>query len=168
MREGPYTAAYVYDLVQHSPSYDYQAHLVYNAESEVMYGEKMTITQVREYIDEVTSTRWWHNRTPKKVWTVKLDPVGMYGDGYCYADYENSTIALPRWGRNKLTILHELSHMFIEGKRSKTPWHGPQFAWFFSHISKRFDPELHAKLMKSFQDYEVELKKPRTVLRLWR
>lgn len=162
---GPYTPQSVAPFVKHSPSPDSQAHRVYNAEHSIR-GKPITLAGAREYVEAITITRWWRNRATQRVWNLKV--AHEKRDNPATADYWNSTIWLPEWAREPVTILHEVTHILHACKRTNQAWHGPEFAWLECHMMKRFEPTLYEKLKKAFNSYEVETKRPSfSVTRYW-
>jgi hypothetical protein len=166
MKDGPFTAKNISRAVKWSPSPDSQAHLVYNAEC-LLRAPELTLNESRDYVNRITSTKWWRIRTPRKIWEIEV--LARYKSSRdAVAVYNASAIALPKWARDPITILHELTHMLHTSKRTKQAWHGPEYAWLECRVIQRFEPELYEELKRAFNSYEVETKRPSfSVVRYW-
>lgn len=146
--------------VKYSPVLDFQAHLVYNAEDSIYYSKPKTLAWATKYVDSITGTLWWKNRTPKKAWDIAVVAKGGKND-MAYADYHNSRILLPDWALEPVTIIHELTHIILSNRRTRNAWHGPEFAWIECQVLKHYDPRMHRKLVTAFGTYGVITKPPK-------
>lgn len=67
---------------------------------------------------------------------------------------------LPRWARNKMTILHELAHGIcwsMYGVR-KVAGHGPEWAQIFLDLVSKFDQEHYVKLKEEYSKLKITVK----------
>ena len=173
MKTGTHTWENTADYVKGSPRPDVQAHLVYNAEQRIVNDNgKWTEAEAQGVVDDITSTRWWRNRTPRHIHnlTVIGHPQDIYdrkGMDVASASYWEKRLYLPKWAREPITIVHEMSHLIHHSKSNKQAWHGPEYAYIMKEMSERFhSPYLHRRLMIGFEEYEVQVKKIR-VLKRW-
>lgn len=82
--------------------------------------EPMTLKQCVDLVNRV-----WADHFPQKV-----PPTVKDGRGCTYAQGGRWRVVLPRWGRRKGTVLHEIAHslMYGNGHGHYVAAHGPEYA----------------------------------------
>lgn len=114
-------------LTREGKLYDSQRSKVYRAEK-ILKGWEPTpdlseVEAIQDYVDELTSTRWFTNRWPG------MAPIEVRdGRGRRRASGNVGYIKMPRWTREEYQVLHEVAHAICEQfEEGWVPWHGREF-----------------------------------------
>jgi putative metallohydrolase (TIGR04338 family) len=139
---------------------DSQKSKVYAAERRIQRGDQgWSYQETQDFVDRITRTRWWLNRQgPPFVyvkdgrgtrWALAFDPyVTPKGE------YRPATINLPRWARDPIVVLHELTHILTPATEAA---HGETFCGTYLALVKRFmDIETRDALRQSFREHGVK------------
>lgn len=114
----------------------------------------------QKYVDRIRHSAWFRRHYPGALQYIRLKD----GRGSTRARADNATIDLPRWGRQKAVILHELAHCVIRqtyGSRTMAG-HGREWAAVYLALVRRWmGREAAAKLKASFQERRVRFRPKR-------
>ena len=83
--------------------------------------------EVIEFVDFITSQKWFKNAYPNVLDIFVKDGRGRKNAAGWPASWDSfgyGKIAIPRWARHRLVILHEIAHVVTHHKHA---WHGRQF-----------------------------------------
>ncbi len=121
---------------------DSQRSRVYNSEHhhslyQNNYSEKMTIDEVREFIEKIMRSRWWKVRMPDDTYlNLKDGRRTRWARGGKHGS--EIRINLPRWARHPIVILHEMAHTITPMDRCVAASHGRQFCSNYLALIKRW------------------------------
>jgi putative metallohydrolase (TIGR04338 family) len=139
---------------------DSQKTRVYNAERALQCGDQgWTYRETQKYVNDITKTRWWQNRGGPPFVLVKDGRGTTWAkawDPYTTDKGEDrpATISLPRWARDPVVVLHELSHILTPDTEAA---HGPAYCANYLTLVKRFiGEEAHRTLRDSFKEHKVK------------
>jgi|SRR5215212_4538479 len=122
--------------------------------------EFRTVAQCQEYVNDVTYTRFWDERFTDGWYLdpeVRIEVSDGRGRRSAAAFCDEDRIALPKWARNRLVILHELAHILVNGNRSLAS-HGPEFVSMYLSLVREFEGEDEAqKLHEAFETHRVKI-----------
>jgi len=133
---------------------DNQRQKVYRAERESLHnkGEKFKdLKEVNTYINHILSSHYWKKLNGS--WHIEVRD-GRGRKAACAFDRE--TIALPKWARQDVVIIHELAHTVVNFNSRKVASHGREFAKTFLGLVKRFmGRESYLLLKESYKKNHV-------------
>jgi putative metallohydrolase (TIGR04338 family) len=132
---------------------DTQKSKVYTSERTVSYSKKFeTMDEVNAYVARIVRSAFWKKMKGAHYIHVK-DGRGLRN---AYA-YDWGTIALPKWARHEVVILHELSHTLVNfDNYNNVPSHGREFASMFLKLVKRYmGKQSHDELKRAFKTNHV-------------
>lgn len=110
---------------------DYQRSKLYSAENKAFANvefwkknEFKTLAECADFAKEIVNSNYW---TRHKGWKrIKLnDGRGCRNAAYWYND---RSVTLPIWARNKLVIIHEFAHYLTHKTQQDPVGHGSHFA----------------------------------------
>lgn len=134
-----------------SPVRDTQAGKLYRAEKSVPLphdGPVPTVADIERFVNKVVGSAWWKARW--KAWPVSVDHGGGRRSAYAYT--ASSKIAMPKWSRTKLIVLHELAHI-AHARTSRVKlheaWHGREYAAIYLSLVRRFLGVEDERLLKA-------------------
>ncbi len=109
-----------------------------------------TVPEIEAYLDKVMSRAWF-----KKRWELRTRPRILAGQAHRKAVSYGGCIALPKWARSRLIILHELAHEV--DCRYTGYGHGRYWARSFLEMVKfEMGPEAYKILKDSFREHGVK------------
>lgn len=139
------------------PPRDFQRQRVYRAGSAVRpYRESgfMSLDEAKGFVESVTGSAWWRNRTLPRNWTVRVKD-GRGRRSAC-GSHMLSYIKLPRWTREKNVILHELAH--VATNPDKVSAHGREFCgWYLALVRQFLGEHQYKRLRQSMKDHGVKV-----------
>lgn len=158
---------------------DSQRKKVYRAE-EAVNGPKPILFESMEemvaWVDSITASAWWGQYQIEATRPIMptSDQFRMYGsprarhlkititDGRrrlsACAYSHTGKIAMPRWSRSKLIVLHEIAHCITYER----PSHGRQFARNYLELVLKFlGKSVYKELMASFKKHGVKFRRER-------
>jgi putative metallohydrolase (TIGR04338 family) len=150
---------------------DSQRERVYKAETFAEHGtpdyrsvehkpEFKTVTECQEYVDFVAATDAY-----AALDVYQLEPIEVLdgrGRRRACAVIESDQIKLPKFARDKFTILHELAHIAVGmdcvGEDRTVAPHGPEFTGIVLYFVHEFlGPEMHDKLAEAYESFKVKV-----------
>lgn len=138
------------------PPRDSQRSRLYAAERTLRAGRKFpSVEACQEYVDSVLASSSWMRRFPRVRAIRVTDGRGRRHAG---AFVNSAKIALPKWSRSRLIILHELAH---HAAPRSAPAHGPEFARIYLDLVLEFlGPVTAQKLADAFVVHRVRVSPP--------
>lgn len=134
---------------------DYQRTRVYRAERELgAFGEIYSLAQCREIVSTIAPRVTVEDGRGHRRAVTYRGPERVMGRGenLRIVRLSHPVIALPRWARNDLLILHELSHVLTPREYSS---HGRTFATVFLRLLAARDWSAYQRLRQSFDAQRV-------------
>lgn len=128
---------------------DTQRQRVYDAERKVPASPIGTgsMNEIVAFVEKVVGSAWWQRRS--RVRTV----ICKDGRGRVNACAYGNTIKIPRWGRSKMVVLHELAHVLNDSGGAP---HGREFAAAYLALVDRFgEPEAGKQLRAAYAEKRV-------------
>jgi putative metallohydrolase (TIGR04338 family) len=120
-----------------------------------------SVDECQKFVNKVMRSKLWKELAPDDFWTYAtvgwpwITVTDGRGRSRAAAVVSHYEIALPRWSRNRWTILHELAHFAVD-LETQAP-HGPQFASAYVRLVERFIGPVEAFcLERSFVDHNVK------------
>lgn len=102
---------------------DSQRAKVYRAQEQLPKGRYLkTMAEMRAYVDEIHSTRWFQKR-----WLRPHNIKVRDGRGRRNACAYWGAIKMPKWSRYEIYILHEMAHLMPKGVNHTVASHGREF-----------------------------------------
>lgn len=136
------------------------------------------VQEVQDYVDKVTRSRWFKARWPK----YRYDKDRMVMSTARGARFErrphgivvldgrrrrsaygssNGSIAMPRWSRSELLILHEMAHV-VTGSSRKVRAHGKYYCSnFLALIRHELGAEAANEMKQLFKEHRVKYTRPK-------
>jgi len=113
-----------------------------------------TVAEVQEFVDSVTRSEWWREKTGSR----RRIRVGD-GRGRRSAGSVGGEIRIPRASRTVPTILHELAHEWV--RDPATAIHGPEYAGAFLALVEEFiGARAGAALRMEYLEHRVKWDEP--------
>jgi putative metallohydrolase (TIGR04338 family) len=110
-------------------------------------------------VDRITKTRWWRNREGPPFVHVRDGRGTRFALAYdgsmvLRGEFYPASINLPRWARDPIVVLHELTHLLSPANEAA---HGPTYCRNYLAVVKRFlGEEKHRQLKDSFKENGVK------------
>ena len=137
---------------------DTQRQKVYRAEREALWGTRTSFKDLKEvnaYICHVINSHYWKKRQGSPYIDVR---DGRGRSSACA--FDKQTIALPKWARKDVIILHELAHTLVNFSYHRVAPHGREFAKEYLGLIKRFiGKESYSLLKESYKKNHVHYRK---------
>jgi putative metallohydrolase (TIGR04338 family) len=144
-----------------SKTRDNQRAKIYRAEREGLGGLSYLfkdLKDVNKYIDYILRSSYWKKLNGSPYIDVR---DGRGRRSACA--FNKHTIALPRWARTDVFVLHELTHTVVNFNYTKVADHGREFAKEFLGLVKRFmGKECYLILKESYKKNHVHYTKVAT------
>ena len=121
---------------------DTQRGRLYQAENEVkavLRDVLPTVGQMQSFVDEILRSRWLQGQFGTRMLSP-ITVVAKHGQRQATAHFFMSTIKIPKAGRSKFIVLHEVAHILTDrlyGQDVTEP-HGPHFATFLLMLVGHF------------------------------
>ena len=133
---------------------DNQRAKLYRAERESLREHGCTfkdLKEVNKYIDRILRSSYWKKLHGSSHMEVR---DGRGRRSACA--FDRQTIALPKWARSDVIILHELAHTVVNFNYKKVADHGREFAKEYLGLVKRFmGREYYLILKESYKKNHV-------------
>lgn len=148
--------------VRPTRSRDTQKSRLYAAENAAFpakFGPAMSWDEARAYIDGVFRSHWMRTRYPGAAQRWRLNLIRLSdGRSRTSAGANASYIALPRWSRTPIVILHEIGHVIAPPRA----WHGHEYAAIYLKLVSQFlGRASHDRLRAEFKRHRVRYAPPR-------
>jgi putative metallohydrolase (TIGR04338 family) len=136
-----------------SPPRDFQRSKVYASEKGLRRGNRFNrIEDCQRYVDLVIDSPWWRTHCQTRPHVQVRDGRGRRHAG---AYDHKRAIALPKWSRSELIILHELAHIATPHSCAA---HGAEFARNYVDLVRFFMGErAGARLENAFRANRVRI-----------
>lgn len=116
-----------------------------------------TVPAIQSYVNKILHSRWWKNRFT--VTTIKVEDGRGRRTAAAWHTHFAGIIAMPRWSRYELVILHELAHIATPENCAS---HGREFARnFVDLVTRRMGNDTAKALKASFDKGKVKWRKKR-------
>jgi len=133
---------------------DTQRSKVYKAEWRIPNrGKKFeTMDEVNAYVEHICRSSFWKKMKGARAIDIK---DGRGRRSACA--FDTITIALPKWARQEIVILHELTHTLVNfDYHNPVPCHGREFTSTMLKLVKRYmGKKAHEELKASFKQLNV-------------
>ncbi len=137
-----------------------------------------SVKEVQDYVDKVTRSRWFKARWPRYAYS-KGKMVMTYGGKFIKQPHgivvldgrrrrsaygsSNGSIAMPRWSRSELVILHEIAHV-VTGSSRKIRAHGRYYCSnFLALIRHELGTEAADEMKQLFKEHRVRYVRPKAL-----
>ncbi len=126
-----------------------------------------TVSEMQAWVDEIVRSRWFGNRWPYLTYVQVRDGRGRKNaTGYALGSYwsgdripqTEGVLKMPRWSRNKMTILHELAHVVTDCEyNGKASAHGAEYCSLYLKLVRRWMSKgWHSALKGAFKIEKVK------------
>jgi putative metallohydrolase (TIGR04338 family) len=142
---------------------DTQRQKLYDAEG-LAFGEaeaEMTLDECQALVDKVLASKVIQRKYRRAQYQLTVTDGRSRRSGGYFAGWDDSTIALPRWARQKWVVLHETAHHLAHGPDAAG--HGWQFAACYLYLVRVYMGKGQEQaLMAAFKAKRVRFREPRT------
>jgi hypothetical protein len=140
---------------------DKQKSKVYQAEARIPGGEALTQSQVERYVAQIMADPWFKLHHPEvEIGDIKFQFPKKGSIAKCTTNGKVHTLRFPESMRNRLVVVHELSHAATNAKwdRARIAGHGVEFAYTYLRlVYRRFGRVIGFALQNAFIDLKVQM-----------
>lgn len=113
------------------------------------------LADLRAFVERLHSSPWWRQRFGGHYRIDVRDGRGRQAAGGWRRPNGTGVVTLPRWARNRLTVLHELAHA-VQPRGSAS--HGPEFCRLYLDLVRRWmGPEFARRLRTGMRAERVRV-----------